>query len=515
MRIPQIMRNRIHTILCIAALCVSPLWAGDNEQRQSSDGTGGRKAGTWVRGHRDISLGGRGSVPRLVTLREIGKELGLSAEQKNAVKTIVERLQGIESSIMSDSDKAVRHLRGAEVGSKRAEAEKELSREREQARQQIMGLLTPAQAKRLEQISLQDAGAEALFQPDVIRALGLSRDQQQKLAEIRDEAEEEVAARMLGVTREGTVTPPASGAAPQSLREIIRRSDRQMLEIVLSAEQQARLKELQGAPFAFPPTYQRPMGLASGGSGARSGGPVSFRETLRLQYGGELEDGTTAMGAGGGVGGGGGGRRIALGGRGSVPRLAALPKVQKELGLSAEQKDTIKTIDGRLRAFEENQWSSVDRWRKGHHSWAPPPNAEADKAIFRARQQARQQIVGLLTPAQAKRLEQIRLQDYRENVFFQPDVIQALGLSREQQKRLAEIRSQARKDEIAAAQAAMHGPARKATGHPPPATREIRPKAERRMREEVLTADQQARLKELQGAPFEFSQQVGIEHAPR
>ena len=54
-------------------------------------------------------------------------------------------------------------------------------------------------------------------------------------------------------------------------------AERRMLEEVLMAGQQARLKELQGAPFAFPPSDRPTMsiGRISGQSGGdRSGGRV-------------------------------------------------------------------------------------------------------------------------------------------------------------------------------------------------------------------------------------------------
>jgi hypothetical protein len=47
-----------------------------------------------------------------------------------------------------------------------------------------MKVLTPSPVKRLEQISLQELGAEALFRPDVAKALNLSQGQQQKLTQI-------------------------------------------------------------------------------------------------------------------------------------------------------------------------------------------------------------------------------------------------------------------------------------------------------------------------------------------
>ena len=60
--------------------------------------------------------------------------------------------------------------------------------------EKLRRVLTPEQMQRLEQISLQDAGAEALFKPEMIQALGISPQQQLALARIRDQANEQVAA---------------------------------------------------------------------------------------------------------------------------------------------------------------------------------------------------------------------------------------------------------------------------------------------------------------------------------
>jgi len=163
------------------------------------------------------------------------------------------------------------HTRPSDLGSLFAEADKGLSRERQQARQQVVRLLTPAQAKRLEQISLQDSGATALFRPDVLQTLGISREQQRRLAEIRDKAKEEVAA-LHGLTRNVSSDQPLSVASPQSVWDTMQGWERRMMEEVLTAEQQTKLKELQGAPFAFPANYRPPMPSVgvSGGSGGGS-----------------------------------------------------------------------------------------------------------------------------------------------------------------------------------------------------------------------------------------------------
>ena len=69
---------------------------------------------------------------------------------------------------------------------------------------------------------------------------------------------------------------PPGDSASQSLGEIVRRLDRRTVEQVLTAGQQTKLKELQGAPFAFPAGYRPPMNInrVSGDSGGGTGGGV-------------------------------------------------------------------------------------------------------------------------------------------------------------------------------------------------------------------------------------------------
>ena len=152
------------------------------------------------------------------------------------------------------------------MASKFAEAEQQVAR----AREEMLVLLTPEQGRRLEQIGLQDSGATALFRPDIIQALGLTPEQQQRLAEIQDQAGEEVAATHLARIYGGG-NPPRTNAAPQFMREIMEGAERRMLEEVLLAWQRTKLQELQGAPFAFPANYQPPRGMAGGGGGAGGG----------------------------------------------------------------------------------------------------------------------------------------------------------------------------------------------------------------------------------------------------
>lgn len=92
--------------------------------------------------------------------------------------------------------------------------------------QEITEVLTSRQQRRLAEISLQDQGAEGLFQPEIVTALELTPTQQRSLARLRQEADRLIAARLgrprgpdgrplgpagAGASRTGAGTNAASG----------------------------------------------------------------------------------------------------------------------------------------------------------------------------------------------------------------------------------------------------------------------------------------------------------------
>jgi len=240
-----------------------------------------------------VSGGGPGSVVQLAGFPEVQQDLALTEAQKTAVQGVLGRFQAFERKFFEEfhnpppSGRVEWHL------ARQAAHELELTR----AGREIARVLTRAQMQRLGEISLQDQGAEALFQPEVVKALGLTPAQQQSLARLRQEADQQIAARMgrprgpdgrpltpgggggsragasagggAGVGRPGAGTSPITGVT-----EIIQGSERKMLEEVLTPAQQARLKELQGEPCPLKPRYRARAGGGGGGfsfSGQGSG----------------------------------------------------------------------------------------------------------------------------------------------------------------------------------------------------------------------------------------------------
>jgi hypothetical protein len=119
------------------------------------------------------------------------------------------------------------------------------------AGEEILQKLDPAQQKRLKEICLQAQGANALFKPDIIQALGLTATQQIELARLRQEAERQASAPQVPVNNGRQ--PPVL-LAPDSLGERLKAiqvaTEHRMIGSVLTPEQQAKLRQMRGNEFA-------------------------------------------------------------------------------------------------------------------------------------------------------------------------------------------------------------------------------------------------------------------------
>ena len=270
------------------------LSAGTIERTSAQFGGNGAGGGSYGGGGGGYaSGGGRGSVVLLVTYPEVQQDLALSDQQKEQVSAITREFKDYERKMF------------AEVNAEAARGPWGLDRKREaamqmlaQTRQDIMRVLNLFQVKRLEQISLQELGAEALSRPDVAKALNLSQGQQQKLTQIGDQTEQKIAASLgvptgppagfqpgrggfaRGEAASGgsNAVARASSAAgnsvqkgPENIGAILRESERRMIEEVLTPLQQSKLKELQGTPCPLKPRYVSRAGGGGGGGGNYGG----------------------------------------------------------------------------------------------------------------------------------------------------------------------------------------------------------------------------------------------------
>lgn len=194
------------------------------------------------RGPRGFGFG-PGPGPRsnwlmLLRVEKVQKELELVDDQKAKLREI--------------GEKSMARLREAFP---RQEAGRELSREERQARFAEMGkkmqalnqetqkaieeVLLPHQVERLKQIALQIRGTQALDDPEVAKELGLTEEQKQKFAQIREEA--------MNKGRE-LFTAGQREQMREKLAALRRETDEKLLA-VLTAEQKEKFEKMKGPKF--------------------------------------------------------------------------------------------------------------------------------------------------------------------------------------------------------------------------------------------------------------------------
>lgn len=168
----------------------------------------------------------------------------------------------------------------------------------------------------------------------------------------------------------------------------------------------------------------------------------------------------------------------------SQAQLASLPDVQRELHMNDEQKTRVAEVNDELRDSRRELWGSTFE-----------NLGKVQSQMEELNRAASQKVCAVLDPAQRKRLLEITIQQNGPRSLQDPDVVHELGLSDEQQAKLAEA--------VAANNKAFE------TGFGQ-ATREewrersnlLADEADRRFMG-VLNDDQQKKLEALKGQPFE------------
>jgi Spy/CpxP family protein refolding chaperone len=201
-----------------------------------------RQRGSQPRGERPPSS--RSSSLFLLSQESVQKELQLSDDQVAKVKDLEQKQR-----------EAFRGLRDLS----REERQKKTEEQAKATRKAVSDVLKAEQQKRLEQISLQLAGARALSRSEVADTLKLTSEQKDKIKTIQEEARKERAG-LRGNNNED---------ARKKSAEIRKSSDEKVMN-VLTTEQKSKLKELSGEPFKGEiRTPQRRGGERRGGQSSR------------------------------------------------------------------------------------------------------------------------------------------------------------------------------------------------------------------------------------------------------
>jgi Spy/CpxP family protein refolding chaperone len=195
---------------------------------------------------------GTGGFGALLQNEGVQKELKLEKEQADKVKAAVDKVQADHR----DDFAKLRDLPADEQRTKRNELTRTVSAETLRA---IEGLLNADQLKRLKQIELQQAGANAFSRDDVQTALKLTDEQKTKVKEIADKFSREMR-ELMGAGGRPTGRPPAGGRPNNPNQEkvtALRKQTNDDIQSVLTEDQKKAWKELTGAAFTVQ-TGRRP-----------------------------------------------------------------------------------------------------------------------------------------------------------------------------------------------------------------------------------------------------------------
>ena len=215
---------------------------------------------TAQQGRRGGFGGGQGGLTRLAGNEAVQKEIGVTDEQKEKLKAL-----GEEAAKDAQEEASAAGLGGgggfqnlspeerAKLFEKMAAVTKKLN---DKYSPKIKETLKPEQFERLQQISYQAAGTAIYSNADVVKALELTKEQQEKIATITKDFQEKRRAL----------------AGAEGGREAMTKLNEEQtadLAKVLSAEQTEKLTKLKGKTFDVSTLGGR--GGPGGGRGGRPG----------------------------------------------------------------------------------------------------------------------------------------------------------------------------------------------------------------------------------------------------
>jgi Spy/CpxP family protein refolding chaperone len=147
----------------------------------------------------------------------------------------------------------------------RAQFEKQQAEQAREERAKLADVLLPNQLKRLNEIYVQQAGPNALFDEDIAKELSITDAQKTKLTATRTANQESMGAQIREIFQGG-----GDRDANRAKIEEIRKANDAKLLAVLTPEQQTKFEQMKGKPFAMPENAGR--GGPPGGFGGRRGG---------------------------------------------------------------------------------------------------------------------------------------------------------------------------------------------------------------------------------------------------
>ncbi len=325
-------------------------------------------------------------------------------------------------------------------------------------------LLTPEQFTRLQQIHWQQAGLDALRDPELAKALNITADQQERLATADEDVEKQQAElngqqKTLEKERKeladkgenvDEITVRIQGISEKKQNLGAERNTR--YQQVLTAEQQTKLAELKGKPVEFP---KRSVPV-----GGRPGTPTTARP-------------------------------------GGLMALALREPILKELGINQDASELAE-----IRRLSEAHSRELLQQLRNEGAGGDQEKVQEIEGKVQAKYNV--DLKKLLTPVQFVRLQQIQWQQLGTYVLYDVDIVNALGITKEQ------------KDKIYALNYEMFQIRRKLLNPPDGGnggvvSDEVQKKVDETKMEtdkkinQILSEEQQKKLAEMKGKPFDMA----------
>jgi len=206
--------------------------------------------------------GGQGGLLMLARSEAVQKEIGITDDQKAKLTALQDEFQKDSQKVRTDAGLPEAGAGGGgfqnlteEQRTKFMDGMRKLA---ETYNPKLKEALKPEQVERIQQIAYQAAGAQAYSNPDVVKALDITNEQQEKIATISKDFQEKRQALFAG------------GGAGGGREAFTKLQEEQSAEIgkVLNKEQAEKWTKMKGKAFDTTTLF----GGGRGGRGGRPGG---------------------------------------------------------------------------------------------------------------------------------------------------------------------------------------------------------------------------------------------------
>jgi len=199
---------------------------------------------------------GGGGLTQILGIEGVDKELELTEEQQNNIKSLTAEIQKGRQESSGNFD--YRNASEDERAEFRQKMEKVAADISKKEKEQLGDILLKHQMERLEELRIQRTGIGALSDPAVIEKLDISKDQQAKIQAVQEGIQTKMREARSG----------GGGFNREQFQKLREDSDKEILA-VLDSSQQKTFEKMKGETFEFP---QRQSGGRGQGGGRPQGG---------------------------------------------------------------------------------------------------------------------------------------------------------------------------------------------------------------------------------------------------